>query len=175
MKKLLSILSSLVMSVSLSAADVPARELTFSDPMISIGVVVADLEKSVSFYTGVIGMKQTGTFQVPGEFATKLGLTEGVTLDVTVLRLEDSPDAPQWKLMSFGDRAKAQRSDHIDGYTGMQYITLNVADLTPFVQRLKQHGIPLLGETPIALGGDRDFVLIQDPDGTFIELIGPLK
>lgn len=152
-----------------------AKDSEFSDPLISIGVVVADLDESVKFYTEVIGMKETGGFDVPGEFARKLGLTDNKTLNVKVLRLEDSPDAPQWKLMSFGDAAKAQRSKHIDGFTGMQYITINVADLTPFVKRLNKHGIKLLGETPVALGKDRNLVLVQDPDGTFIELIGPIK
>ena len=171
MKKLISIFSVIAMTASLPAAD----DLKFSDPLISIGVVVADLDKSVAFYTDVIGMTETGGFEVPGDFASKLGLTDNKTLDVKVLRLEDSPDAPQWKLMSFGGAARAQRSKHIDGFTGMQYITINVADLTPFVARLKKHGVPLLGETPVSLGENRDFVLVQEPDGTFIELIGPLK
>jgi hypothetical protein len=33
----------------------------------------------------------------------------------------------------------------------------------------------LLGDTPVALGEKDHFVLVQDPDGTIIELIGPLK
>ena len=171
MKKLLSTLLIFAMTTASSAY----AESEFSDSLISIGVVVGDLDKSLAFYTEVIGMTETGGFEVPGEFASKLGLTSGATLDVKVLRLEDSPDAPQWKLMSFGDRAKPQRSDHIDGFTGMQYITINVKNLTPFVKRINAHGVKLLGETPVALGEDRDFVLIQDPDGTFIELIGPLR
>lgn len=171
MKKLLLSLIIMASSASISCAN----DSEFSDPLISIGVVVADLDESVKFYTEVIGMKETGGFDVPGEFASKLGLTDNKTLNVKVLRLEDSPDAPQWKLMSFGEAAKAQRSKHIDGFTGMQYITINVADLTPFVKRLNKHGIKLLGETPVELGKDRNLVLVQDPDGTFIELIGPLK
>ena len=35
--------------------------------------------------------------------------------------------------------------------------------------------VKLLGETPISLGGDSNFVLVQDPDGTFVELIGPME
>ncbi|GAB5560895.1 MAG: hypothetical protein SynsKO_25420 [Synoicihabitans sp.] len=171
MKKLLSAL----LAMSLSAAASSADDLKFSDPLISIGVVVSDLDASVKFYTESIGMKKTGGFKVPGEFATKLGLTHGKTLDVTVLKLEDSPDAPQWKLMSFGDAAKAQRSKHIDGFTGMQYITINVEDLAPFIMRLKKHGVKMLGEAPVELPSGKHFVLVQDPDGTFIELIGPMK
>lgn len=171
MKKLLSFL--LVMSLSGSVAS--ADDLKFSNPLISVGVVVSDLDASVEFYTEAIGMKETGGFDVPGEFASKLGLTDNKTLNVKVLKLEDSPDAPQWKLMSFGDAAKAQRSKHIDGFTGMQYITISVADLAPFIERLKKQGITLLGEAPVELPNGNHFVLVQDPDGTFIELIGPMK
>ena len=165
MKKLLSLL--LIMSLTTAVSS--AEDLEFSNPLISIGVVVSDLDASVEFYTEVIGMKETGGF------ASKLGLTDNKTLNVKVLKLEDSPDAPAWKLMSFGDAAKTQRSKHIDGFTGMQYITLNVVDLTPFVKRLKKHGVKLLGETPVELPSGKHLALVQDPDGTFIELIGPLK
>ena len=171
MKKLLSLL--LIMSLTTAVSS--AEDLEFSNPLISLGVVVSDLDASVEFYTEVIGMKETGGFDVPGEFASKLGLTDNKTLNVKVLKLEDSPDAPAWKLMSFGDAAKTQRSKHIDGFTGMQYITLNVVDLTPFVKRLKKHGVKLLGETPVELPSGKHLALVQDPDGTFIELIGPLK
>lgn len=171
MKKLLSLLFVMSLSATVSSAE----DLKFSNPLISIGVVVSDLDESVAFYTDVIGMKETGGFDVPGEFARKLGLTDNKTLNVKVLKLEDSPDAPQWKLMTFGDSAKAQRSKHIDGFTGMQYITINVVDLTPFVKRLKKHGVKLLGETPVELPNGKYLALVQDPDGTFIELIGPLK
>ena len=33
--------------------------------------------------------------------------------------------------------------------------------------------VKLLGDTPTSLDESTQFVLIQDPDGTFIELIGP--
>ena len=171
MKKLLSFL----LVITLSTAASSAEDLKFSNPLISIGLVVSDLDASVTFYTEAIGMKEIGGFDVPGEFASKLGLTDDKTLNVKVLKLEDSPDAPQWKLMTFGDAAKAQRSKHIDGFTGMQYITINVEDLGPFVKRLKQHKVKLLGETPVELPNGKYLALVQDPDGTFIELIGPLK
>ncbi len=42
------------------------------------------------------------------------------------------------------------------------------------LKRIKQHKVKLLGETPIGLGENASFVLIRDPDGTFVELIGPM-
>jgi catechol 2,3-dioxygenase-like lactoylglutathione lyase family enzyme len=97
----------------------------FSSTTIGIGVVVSDLDKSLDFYTNVIGLKKVGGFDVDEDFAAKSGLTGGPPFKVTTLKLEDE----------------------------------------------------LLGDTPIPLGssGERHFVLVSDPDGILIELIGPLK
>jgi hypothetical protein len=57
----------------------------------------------------------------------------------------------------------------------MQYITIMVNSLAPFIERIKKHNVKFLGDTPVQSGENRHFVLIQDPDGTIIELIGPLK
>jgi hypothetical protein len=35
--------------------------------------------------------------------------------------------------------------------------------------------VKLLGETPFLMGGTTYFTLVQDPDGTFVELIGPME
>ncbi|HKI81046.1 MAG TPA: VOC family protein, partial [Pseudodesulfovibrio sp.] len=38
----------------------------FASPTISIGVIVSNLEKSVDFYTRVVGMTKSGEFDVDG-------------------------------------------------------------------------------------------------------------
>ena len=153
-----------------------AGESPFTEGAIHIGVVTRDLDASVGFYTNVIGMTKTGGFEVDAEFGKASGLTNGLPFSVTVLRLKDSPDAAQFKLMSFEKDATTPKSGHIEDALGIQYVTLMVTDLTPFVTRIKAAGVPFLGETPIPLGDSGNhFVLVQDPDGTFIELIGPMK
>jgi predicted enzyme related to lactoylglutathione lyase len=57
--------------------------------------------------------------------------------------------------------------------TGIQYITIYVKSMKPIIERIKLHGIKTLGITPTKLDETRHFVAIQDPDGNFIELIGP--
>lgn len=149
---------------------------TFTESAIHIGVVTKDLGASVAFYTDVIGMKKTGGFEVDAVFGKASGLTRGLPFSVTVLKLKDAPDAAQFKLMSFEKDAETSKSAHIEDALGIQYITLMVADLTPVVTRLETAGVPFLGETPVPLGDSGNhFVLVQDPDGTFIELIGPMK
>ena len=41
--------------------------------------------------------------------------------------------------------------------------------------RLKKAGVKLLGKTPASLGGKNKLTVFRDPDGNFIELIGPSK
>jgi len=52
-------------------------------------------------------------------------------------------------------------------------LTLYVKDLDRALDRLKRANVPLLGEPPVDLGGGTHIAVVKDPDGHFIELIGP--
>ena len=158
-----------IVTISLNA------QSEFAKSFISIGVVVEDLDKSLDFYKDVIGMQETGGFTVNAAMGKKTGLSNGVAFDVKVLKLKDDPNATEWKLLSFKKEATHPKQNHIQDDTGMQYTTIFVNDLRPFVERLKKNNITLMGETPTQLDDGRYFVLVQDPDGIFIELIGPMK
>lgn len=147
----------------------------FSSGLIGVGVVTRDLDKSLDFYLNVIGMTKVSEFDVDGNFGTSSGLTDGIAFHVDVLKLQDSPDANQWKLMSFKKEGSHPMPKYIHDDTGMQYITINVNSLAPVLERIKKHKVKLMGDTPVPLGEKDHFVLVQDPDGTIIELIGPLK
>ncbi len=147
----------------------------FSSGLIGVGVVAKDIQKSLDFYLNVIGMTKVGEFDVDENFGKSSGLTDGIAFHVDVLKLQDSPDANQWKLMSFKREGTHPMPEYIHDDTGMQYITINVNSLEPFLKRIKKHNVKLMAETPVALGEKDHFVLVQDPDGTIIELIGPLK
>lgn len=147
----------------------------FSSKLIGVGVVVSDIDRSLAFYVNGIGMVKTGSFTINDEFGKRSGLTDGVAVAVTVLKLENSPEANEWKLMSFGKKATHPAQKNIQDDTGMQYITIQVKSLKPIIERLKQQKVVFLGTTPTPLNKDVHFVLVQDPDGTFVELIGPLE
>lgn len=166
-----------LLSIFLSLASFAAEE-EFASKTIHIGMVVSDLEKSMSFYKEVVGFIQDParkSFDVDAEFGKKSGLTDSLGVHVEVLKLGVGEEATQLKLLHFGDKPKKQENSFIHTQTGIQYLTIRVTDLTPILKRIEEHKVKLLGETPIPLGGDNQFVLIQDPDGTFVELIGPKK
>lgn len=147
----------------------------FSSPLIGVGVVTSDLQKSLDFYINGIGMVKVGEFSVNEDVAKRTGLTGGIPIDVTVLKLIDSEEANQWKLMSFGKKPKGKKHKYIQDDFRMRYVTIYVHSLKQSIERLQKMGIPFLGETPTQLGENRYFLLVQDPDGTFIELIGPME
>ena len=164
------LLAVLLVSVPSYAVQAPDD---FAKSAISIGVVVEDLNKSLDFYLNVIGMVKTGEFGVDAAKAKELGLSNGNSFDVKVLKLENSENAPEWKLMSFGKKANHPKQNYVPDDNGMQYITIFVKSMKPLLQRINQHGVKILCTSPSMLDETRQFVLVQDPDGNFIELIGP--
>jgi len=173
MKKAVVKFSFLVAAWLLSFASY--AQSNFSSKLIGMGVVVSDLERSLDFYVNGIGMVKAYSFKINEDFGKRSGLSNGVATDVTVLKLENSPEANEWKLMSFGKKATKAKSKFIQDDTGVQYITINVKALKPVIERLKAKNVPFLGSSPIPLNQKSHFVLVQDPDGTFIELIGPME
>ena len=165
----------LIIAITTILSSTSMAQSEFSSGLIGVGVVTKDIQKSLDFYLNVIGMTKVGEFDVDENFGKISGLTNGLAFHVDVLKLQDSPEANQWKLMSFKKEGSHPMPKYIEDDTGMQYITIMVNSLEPFLERIKQHGVKLMGDTPVPLGETDHFVLVQDPDGTIIELIGPLK
>ena len=164
----------LIFSILFNIISLPGfSQSEYRSGIINIGVVVSDLDRSMAFYQDILGMVKVNRYDITLEMGQKTGLSGGVPFYAEVLKVEDRPDATEWKLISFGKQAAHPKQKWIQDDTGVQYITLMVNSLRPFIERLKENEVPLLGETPTPLSDTMSFVLIQDPDGNFVELIGP--
>lgn len=150
-----------------------SQNLEYASPIIHIGVVVADLDASLAFYQNVLGMKKSGEYFVPADFAQDSGLTNGTAILIEILKLEDSAQATEFKLMSFAHHAERPVQVHVNEGLGIQYITLLVKSLNPLVERFNSLGVVIPGGKPVALEEGLYFALVRDPDGNFIEVIGP--
>ncbi len=148
----------------------------FSKTVVDLGIVVSDLEVSAKFYMDVIGLKEVKGFSVSGERAKSFGLTDNQSVNVRVFVLNDAKGSTQLKMMSFAN-APGKKADQkfIHSTLGFSYLTLMVSDMNAALNRIKKASVKLLGETPAKLGGKTRLTVIRDPDGNFIELIGPIK
>ena len=147
----------------------------FSKTVVDLGIVVSDLEESAKFYMDVIGLKEVKGFSVSGERAKSLGITEKQTVNVRVIELTEANGSTQLKKMSVAN-APGKKADQkfIHSTLGFSYLTLMVSDMNAALNRIKKASVKLLGETPAKLGGKTRLTVIRDPDGNFIELIGPI-
>ena len=151
---------------------------TFSNASADIGIVVKNLEKSARFYTETLGMTEVKGFDVPAEKAAAIGLTDNQAATIRVFVLDKDAEGPKtkFKLMSFPEApGKMQDQKFIHSSIGVSYLTLFVTDMNKSVAKLKEAKVELLGKTPSDLGGGNFITVFRDPDGNFIELIGPRK
>ncbi len=153
-----------------------AAESDFSKSVIDIGMVVKDPERTVQFLTNVVGFKEVRGFSVNADVARKIGLIDGYATEVRVFMLEGSEPATRIKVLSF-PQTQGKQADQafIHSTLGFRYLTLYVKDMNPILERLKKAGVPTLGETPMELGTGTWLVAVKDPDGNFIEFVGPRK
>ncbi len=144
----------------------------FANRSISIGLLVNDLEASKHFYIDLLGLVETRRFPIDEDFGTRSGLSDGVPFEVFIVKPEGADEATEIKLVQFKNPLNQQADGPIQGSNGVRYMTLFVEDVMAVVERLKADGIELEGECPLKLGNGADFVVVKDPDGVFVELIG---
>jgi len=166
--------ASCVLAVCLSRAAESTGE--FSNPRIDIGLVARDAARTASFLTNAIGFREVTGFPVSAELGRKIGLIDGHAANVRVFVLGDGEEATRLKVLAFPAAQGVQADQRfIHATFGYRYLTLYVKDVNQALERLKRANVPLLGETPVDLGGGTHIVVVKDPDGNFIELIGPRK
>ena len=165
-----------IVLLALTGGAVRAAESTseFSKPVIDLGMVVKDANRTAQFLTNAIGFKEVRGFEVVSELGRKIGLLDGQSTTARVFLLEEGNNATRIKVLAF-PQAPGKQADQSFIHTtfGFRYLTLYVKDMNRALDRLRAAKVPLLGETPVELGGGSFLVTCKDPDGNFIELIGP--
>ncbi len=165
-----------ILTILALAPGARAAESEFSKPVIDIGIVVKDAGRTARFLTNAIGFKEVRGFPVTADLGKKIGLIDSHATDVRVFVLEGAEPATRIKVLSFPE-APGKQADQafIHSTLGIRYLTLYVKDMDRALERLKQAGVSPLGETPLEVGGGTWLVAVKDPDGNFIELLGPRR
>lgn len=159
--------------IIMAAAKQNSPKAEFARTTIDLGLVVSDVDKAAQFYTEAIGFTETGGFDVSAQMAGDTGLTANHPFKVRMFALGKEPTATNLKIMTIpGAGSKKVDNQYIGSSLGFRYLTITVADLTRTMERLKQHGVAPVKE-PYRLGGNSYLILVKDPDGNIIELIGP--
>lgn len=157
-----------------------AEESSFGSTTIDLGVVASDVEKSVKWYTEVVGFQEQQGFDVSGPYATEIGLSNKLPLKVHVLTLGAGETATKLKLMDFKSSPGARvDNSYIHASYGFRYLTIFVKDLNKAVARAEKYSAKPIGKgsqtLPEGFPQDLGIAVYRDPDGNFVELVGPYK
>ena len=116
------------------------------------GIRVRDLEKSVHFYTQVLGMRETGRSTIEQAKGTVVALTN-----------EEGGHVLELNYYEKGSRFD---TEYVVG-EGIDHLAFQVGDLDQAVKEAAKAGFPVVLDMN---GTVSRWVYIQDPNGIFIEL-----
>ena len=163
--------------LSLSVLTSCSSDNNFKTSVIDCGIVVRDINKSREFYES-IGFLQITRFDVPKKISGDAGLSNYNNLSVSVMALAGDPEGSKVKLVE-SEYANTADSQYIDTTVGISYLTIFVSDLSKILDTLKKKKIRVLKNGPVDLSAagftPNYLIVIQDPDGNFIELVGPIS
>lgn len=141
-----------------------------------INIVVSDLERSVRFYTEVLGFRETRRAFLEGDWIERIVGVPGVR--ARVVYVVAPAGEPRIELLRYetpaGEDPVANRRANT---IGLRHIALRVDDMAATVAKLKAAGATLFSE-PVRVpagvvkhdAGDKTLVYFLDPDGVILEL-----
>ena len=115
---------------------------------------VGDLERSLRFYTGPLGMKLLRKQDFPGGRFTLAFVGYGDESDHTVLELTHNWDTKSYEIG-----------------TGYGHVAIGVADAYATCAQLRERGVKVTREPGPMKHGTTVIAFVEDPDGYKIELI----
>lgn len=126
---------------------------------VEIGVVTTNLDEMVDFYENFLGLAHQGDLDFPGGTMKRYAIGSNVLKLVT---LDEPPVAPA---VPGGGPAQA----------GIRYLTLVVTNVSETARQVDEAGHtvaqPLAEFAPVPGMG---WMFVADPDGNWVELVGPL-
>lgn len=137
-----------------------------------VGLVVADLEKSLKFWCETMGFVVSRQMEESGpHIDAMMGLKE---VKVTTAKMAD-PDGNLLELLCFHSHPDKPRWEGKPYSTGFTHIALTVQDLDETLRRLKQVGASVLAEPQLSPDGQVKVIYATGPEGVLLELVEGLK
>lgn len=133
-----------------------AIDLLFEN--VEIGVVTTNMGPMVEFYENFLGLPSQGELAFPN------GIQRRYALGQNVLKLVAYDEAPAGRAVAGGGRAQE----------GIRYFTLFVKDIAAVAERIEDSRYELVEPlTDFAPVPGWSWLFVADPDGNWIELVGP--
>ena len=134
------------------------------------GIVVDNLEKSLSFYRDLLGFKITKQLEESSEYLDTVLNLKGAT--VTTVKMK-APDQQLIELLFFSSQSN-QKENRTIYDVGISHIAFSVDDVDGAHQLLIKAGIECVSSSQVSPDGFAKVFFCRAPEGTFVELVQEL-
>lgn len=141
-----------------------------------LNIVVADLARSVKFYTELLGFRVAKEARLEGEWIDRIVGLKGVKGRVAYIVAPAGE--PRIELLCYDAPAGANPPENRRANTvGLRHIALRVDDIAALTARLRAAGVTVFSD-PVKVPhgvvrhdqGEKTLVYFLDPDGVILEL-----
>lgn len=141
-----------------------------------INIVVSDLERSVKFYTEVLGFEKINRVHLEGDWIDSIVGLKGVVADLVIIAAPEGE--PKIELFYFKSPiGESIPSNSLANTIGLRHFALRVDDIQASYKKLKDAGVKILSE-PATVPQNvapqsnvrKTMYYFQDPDGVLIEI-----
>ncbi|MCB1103856.1 MAG: VOC family protein [Cephaloticoccus sp.] len=141
-----------------------------------INIVVTDLDRSVAFYTGLLGFRLAKEAQLEGEWIDRIVGLKGVKGRVAYVVAPAGE--PRIELLAYDTPIGANPPENNRANTvGLRHIALQVDDIAAMTVKLREAGVTVFSD-PVKVphgvvkhdAGEKTLVYFLDPDGVILEL-----
>ena len=141
-----------------------------------INLVVSDLERSVQFYTKLLGFRETKRAHLEGKWIETIVGLKGISADVVYIMAPAGE--PRLELLCYkSPKGEAIPVNSLANTIGLRHIAMRVDDIHNMTKRLKEAGVKVISE-PVVVpastitheAGQKTLFYILDPDGILLEL-----
>jgi catechol 2,3-dioxygenase-like lactoylglutathione lyase family enzyme len=138
-----------------------------------VGITVADMDRSVAFWTRFLGVEPTSRRVADAPFLADLVGYRGAVLEIAWL---DLPGVLALELVRYESPIETPLAAG-SAHPGSVHLCIGVTDLASALERAITAGATLASETPVEIPGGPNqgakHVYIRDPDGMSVELRQP--
>lgn len=137
-----------------------------------VGLVVADLEKSLKFWCDTMGFVVSRQMEESGRHIdAMMGLKD---VKVTTAKLA-APDGNLLELLYFHSHPDKTQWEGKPYSTGFTHLALTVQDLDETLRRLKLVGASVPAEPQLSPDGQVKVIYASGPEGVLLELVEVIK
>ena len=139
-----------------------------------LNIVVSDMERSLGFYIGILGMRVTFEVELSGAWIATVSGVPGAT--ARCVFCQPSGGGARFELLQYlHPSGMPVEANAVANTPGLRHLALEVSDLNTWYARLLEAGVPFVSPPVVAPftivdGLRKRLCYLHDPDGVIVEL-----